>query len=514
MNSPRESDETLDFLYGRIDYERTPPPSTREFKLQAMRSLMRRLGDPQDALRIVHIAGTKGKGSTAAMTAAVLRAAGLRTALYTSPHLESITERVAIDGHPCPLDDFRRLAEHVRPPVEALDREAAAAGHPGGGPTFFDIITAIAFLRFAEAQCDAVVLEVGLGGRLDSTNVCRPAVSVITTISYDHTQQLGNTLALIAGEKAGIIKPGIPAVSGVLPAEPRDVIARIAAERQAPLFELGRDFHFQQLDRAANRIAYWETPAKPSPHKLLPAKLLPAQPSPVARNKLEANVRLRGDHQALNAAVAIAAIERLREQGWSIGNDAIRHGLSTVVCPARVEQVADRPLVILDAAHNVASIEALLETLDQDHAGRPRVAVFAVNRDKDVPGILRRLLPAFPHIILTQFHNNPRVLPVDELARLAHDILQESGATAARGQHAPDGSPNRDTKPTAATVVPARHSPRIEIAGDTAAALRAARAATPDDGLICVTGSFFLAAEARRWLDCPSSPTRDRPSGS
>ena len=495
MNSPRESDETLNFLFSRIDYERTPPPSTREFKLQAMRSLMRRLGDPQDGLRIIHVAGTKGKGSTAAMSAAVLRAAGLRTALYTSPHLESITERVAIDGQPCPLDEFRLLAERVRGPVEALDREAESAGIAGGGPTFFDIVTAIAFLRFAEAKCDAVVLEVGLGGRLDSTNVCRPAVSVITTISFDHTQQLGNTLALIAGEKAGIIKPGIPAVSGVLPAEPRDVIARIAAERQAPLFELGRDFHFRQLDRngdlAPNRIAYWETTAtthsrtsgpRPTPTAALDTTDATSATGTTATTgttaALEANVKLRGDHQALNAAVAIAAMNRLREAGWRIGDDAIRQGLASVVCPARVERVADRPIVILDAAHNVASIEALLETLNQDYPGRPRVAVFAVNRDKDVPGILRRLLAAFPHVILTQFHNNPRVLPVEELAALARSVAD------------PIASTNAKANPTV-----------IEIARDTAAALQAARAATPADGLICVTGSFFLAAEARRWLD-------------
>jgi dihydrofolate synthase/folylpolyglutamate synthase len=480
MNSPRDSDETLDFLYGRIDYERTPPPSTREFKLQAMRSLMRRLGDPQDGLRIVHVAGTKGKGSTAAMTAAILRAAGLRTALYTSPHLESITERVAVDGHPCPLDDFRRLAERVRGPVEELDREAEAAGIAAGGPTFFDIVTAIAFLRFAESQCDAVVLEVGLGGRLDSTNVCRPDVSVITTISYDHTQQLGNTLALIAGEKAGIIKPGIPTVSGVLPDEPRAVIANVARERQAPLFELGRHFHFQRLDQAANRIAYWETPSTAGVG--MPATNDANSANTLITGRLEATVKLRGDHQALNAAVAIAAIHRLREAGWRIGDDAIQTGLASVVCPARIEQVADHPIVILDAAHNVASIEALIETLNQDHADRPRVAVFAVNRDKDVPGILRRLLAAFPHIILTQFHNNPRVLPVDELASLAHELSSSLGSA----------------------------TPRIEIARDTAAALQTARAAMPVDGLICVTGSFFLAAEARRLLDRDSEAHRNR----
>jgi dihydrofolate synthase/folylpolyglutamate synthase len=422
---------------------------------------MRRLGDPQDGLRIVHVAGTKGKGSTAAMTAAVLRAAGLRTALYTSPHLESITERVAIDGHPCPLDEFQTLAERVRGPVEALDREAEAAGIAAGGPTFFDIVTAIAFLRFAEARCDAVVLEVGLGGRLDSTNVCRPAVSVITTISFDHTQQLGNTLALIAGEKAGIIKPGVPAISGVMPAEPRNVIARIAAERGAPLFELGRDFHFSQRDRAANRIAYWETLAAAPPigPSATPSPTAPREPH-APLEVLEANVGLRGAHQSLNAAVAIATIRRLRESGWNIGDDAIRQGLASVVCPARVEQVADRPIVILDA-------------LDQDHAGRPRVAVFAVNRDKDVPGILRRLLAAFPHVVLTQFHNNPRVLPVEELAAMARAMANPEV------------------------------SPHIEIARDTAAALQAAHAATPADGLICVTGSFFLAAEARRLLVRP-----------
>ena len=234
----------LRFLMDRIDYERTlsMPCSEEAFKLDRMRELLRRLGDPQNRMPIVHVAGTKGKGSTAAMMAAVLSAAGYRTGLFTSPHLDRVEERIVIDGQPCSAEELAALVELVRPAVEALDRETEVekgtgpicrndpegAAHklelspcPPLGPTYFEIITAAALCHFARRRVDAAVLEVGLGGRLDSTNVCTPAVSIITSISFDHVKQLGDTLAAIAAEKAGIIKPGVPVVSGVTADEPR-----------------------------------------------------------------------------------------------------------------------------------------------------------------------------------------------------------------------------------------------------------------------------------------------------
>ncbi len=241
---PAHENSAADFLLRRINYERTPnvPYLSGEFKLDRMRRLMSLLGDPHLDLKAIHIAGTKGKGSTAAMVASVLCAAGYRAGLYTSPHLERTEERIVIDGQACPPDKFLALAAQVQPAVERIDEESAAHGEMG--PTFFEVTTAMAFLHFAQANVAAAVLEVGLGGRLDSTNVCRPEVCIITSISFDHVKQLGNTLALIAAEKSGIIKPGIPVISGVIDPEPRDVIAARAAELSAPLIQLGIDYDF------------------------------------------------------------------------------------------------------------------------------------------------------------------------------------------------------------------------------------------------------------------------------
>ncbi len=240
--STADYDGAIDFLLSRIDYERmlSIRYDQRDLKLERMHELVERLGNPGQGMPIVHVAGTKGKGSTSAMTAAMLSAAGYRTGLYTSPHLARLEERMTVDGQEASADEMVALVGRVRPVVEAMDREAGGSEH---GPTYFEIVTALALLHFARRQVDAAVLEVGLGGRLDSTNICRPLVAVITSISFDHTKQLGNTLAAIAGEKAGIIKPGAAVVSGVTQTEPREVVAA-AAEHHGlhRLLELGRDF--------------------------------------------------------------------------------------------------------------------------------------------------------------------------------------------------------------------------------------------------------------------------------
>src|ERR1700754_3286386 len=219
----------LDWLMARINYERTGVPyQARQLKLDRMRQLLTRLGQPDAGMKIVHVAGTKGKGSTSAMIAAMLSAAGYRTGVFSSPHLEQIEERFAVDGQPCTSDELVALVNRMIPVVRAMDEEAAADGDSTAGPTYFEVTTAMALVHFVERQVDAAVLEVGLGGRLDSTNVCLPVVSVITSISFDHMRQLGNTLASIAREKAGIIKPGVPVICGVLNEEPQTVIAAAA----------------------------------------------------------------------------------------------------------------------------------------------------------------------------------------------------------------------------------------------------------------------------------------------
>ena len=459
----------LRFLVDRIDYERTlsMPSSEEAFKLDRMRELLRRLGDPQNRTPIIHIAGTKGKGSTAAMLTAVLSAAGHRTGLFTSPHFDRVEERMAVDAQPCSPEELADLIEHVRPVVEAMDRAATQENPPEHGPTYFEIITATALCHFARRAVDAAILEVGLGGRLDSTNVCTPALSVITSISFDHTQQLGETLAAIAAEKAGIIKPGVPVVSGVGADEPRDVVRHVARQNGCRLVELDVDFDFdydppRHLEQA------------PSPGRLDFRHASSGTPSRRSVDHFtDISLGLPGRHQAANAALVLAAAEELRRNGWTIPEAAIRQGLAETAWPARIEVVARRPAVVLDAAHNVASVEALAEVLAESFAVGRRLLVFATTQGKDVRGMLERLLGRFDDVVFTRYADNPRGVPPEQLQALAYEL------TATR---------------YFACVSAVEAWAAVE------------RMATPDD-LICVTGSFFIAAELRRHLVArPSSP--------
>jgi dihydrofolate synthase/folylpolyglutamate synthase len=458
MIRPLVSDynSALEFLLGRVNFERTTtvPYQSATFKFDRMRRLLALVGDPHRGLKAVHLAGTKGKGSTAAMVAAILQAAGRSIGLYTSPHLSRIEERIVIDGVPCSEAEFTELTAELADAVGRLVREPDEAEHD---PTFFEVTTAMAFLHFARRNVDAAVLEVGLGGRLDSTNVCEPTATIITSISFDHTKQLGNTLAEIAGEKAGIIKPGVPCISGVLKEEPRSVIERIAAERQAPLWQLGRDFGYVHADSPdagspGERLDYFEPTGTESP------------------GLADLKVNLLGKHQAANAALAAAAIGRLNDAGWNISPQAIRQGLASARVPARIEVVAEQPTVIVDVAHNVASIEALLAVLAARFTARRRWLVFASSRDKDTAGMLARLLPQFDEVILTQYVENPRAVEPEQLRALAQQALPLDAAKAGAG---------------------------LYVAATPSAAWAQVLARAGREDLVCITGSFFLAAELR-----------------
>ncbi len=451
---PLEDDPAVDFLKSRINYERTSrvPYPQRDFRLDRMRQLLLRLGNPQDALRIVHIAGTKGKGSTAAMIAGALCAAGYRTGLFSSPHLDRVEERIAIDAEPCSSDELARHIARIQPVVAAMDELPTADPRESNRPTYFEIVTALALLCFAERNVEAAVLEVGLGGRLDSTNLCQPLLSVITSISYDHTQQLGTTLAEIASEKAGIIKPGVPLVSGVLGDEPREVVTRVAADHGCRMLQLGRDFDFRYRPPRGLEIA-------PDYGRMD----FMCRDNTNVSELLDLELSLLGSHQAANAAVGIAAIGELRRLGWKIPDAAVRTGLRGLRWPARIEVISRDPLVVLDSAHNVASVDALVRVLAQSFSPGPRLLVFATTRDKDVRGMLRVLLRSFDEVIFTRYQRNPRAVDPRELAAIA-------GQTA---------------------------TARVHVSVDPVKAWDLAVETAGRQHLICVTGSFFIAAEMR-----------------
>ena len=442
-------DTAVAWLMSRINYERVAviPYNERQLKLDRMRQLLTRLGSPDAGLRIIHIAGTKGKGSTAALLASMLTTAGLRTGVYSSPHVERIEERWAIDGQPLEAEELASLVAQLRPAVEAMDQETDD-DQTIGPPTFFDITTAMALLHFANRQCDAVLMEVGLGGRLDSTNVCLPVVSVITSISLDHTKQLGDTLTEIAAEKGGIIKPGVPVVSGVMQAEPQGVLAAQARDNGCRLIQRGTDFDTE--DNAG--LSFWRE-------------------GPAARDTLDnLTLGLLGRHQHDNAAVALAVVGELRDQGWPLSTDACRVGLKSARLPARVERFAGPPTVIVDAAHNGASAAALVDAVNEMAIDGPRTLVVAISRDKDLPAITQALAPAFDRVIATQFVDNPRAVEPQQLAQMFAELHQASSTN------------ERD---------------QVAVAADPADAWQMALDHTPDDGLIVVTGSFFIAAELR-----------------
>jgi dihydrofolate synthase/folylpolyglutamate synthase len=437
-------DEALAYWYGRIDFERRAP-DPGDLKLDRMRAVLRALGDPHKRLRVVHIAGTKGKGSTAAMLASVLRAAGHRVGLFTSPHLTDVRERIRVDGAPISREEVAARMAEIAAAIAPLER----AGGPGEAPTFFEICTALGFLHFDCRRCAAAVVEVGLGGRFDSTNVCQPAVAVITNISIDHTAFLGDRLALIAREKAGIIKRGRPVVTTAEAPEALAVIERVAAERRAPLAALGHDFRYEYQPGAPG--------SRPRVRVTTARRAWPW-----------AEFGLHGRHQAANAAGVVAVVERLRDQGLTIDDAAVARGLAEVDWPARLEVLGTRPLVLLDCAHNVASAEALVETIDESFAvpGKRRL-ILAVSNDKQVAEMLQVLGPRFDHFYLTRYGTNPRFVVPEQLAELL---------TAAR----PDASWSA-------------HATAEE-------ALRLGRGESGPNDLLAVTGSVFLAGELRPLL--------------
>jgi len=389
--------QALDYLYSYVDYslKHISELAKAEFNLDRMFALMEEVGNPQKKYPIIHVAGTKGKGSVAALCAAALQAAGYRTGLYTSPHLWDYVERIQINGAPISHEQLIELVEAIKPAVAKVPRL-----------TTFEITTAIGLLAFARNDVNAAVIEVGLGGRLDATNIVTPRVSVITSLSYDHMAVLGNTLAAIAGEKAGIIKEGVPVVSAPQVEEALQVLERVAKEKNCLFFLVGKHVQFERrassLDGQSLRVSSlalrkFEDPGFP----------LATQPEVV-----DLRIPLLGAHQIENAAIAYTA---LKTSGIPISEQSIQEGFARVRWPARFELLRREPPVVIDSAHNRDSAHRLRETLDEYFPDIPVILIFCALEDKDISGMLEELKPRLECVVATRA-DHPRAPAAEWIA--------------------------------------------------------------------------------------------------
>jgi dihydrofolate synthase / folylpolyglutamate synthase len=416
-----------------------------KFDLENIRAVCGRLGNPERAFRSVHIAGTNGKGSTAAMLASILRAAGLRAGLYTSPHLLRINERIRLDGADIADADFAKAFDRVHAVIEELLATGALAAHP----TFFECVTAMAFDFFAREKVDAAVIEVGMGGRLDSTNVIVPEVAVITQIDFDHENFLGHSIEEIAYEKAGIIKPGAWVVSAASHPAAQEVVRRRSAEQNARLIEV------DAVCRASN------LQAEDGCYRFTAKTNLPDG----AIREVEIRLPLAGRFQVRNALTAITVACLLGERGFVINDAAISGGLRSVRWAGRLERLQERPALYLDGTHNPAGARELVAFWDEQFAGHRIHLVYGAMRDKAVDEVAGLLFPRAATVILTE-SRQPRALSAEALAAMT--------------QHLADS---------------------VEVISEPGAALeRALELAAPGD-VIFVTGSLYLVGDLRRYWD-------------
>jgi len=427
--------QALDYVYSFIDHERQPGPRSRTtYDLRRVDELMARLGNPHLKARTVHIAGSKGKGSVAAMIASVLTASGFSTGLYTSPHLHIVNERIRVGEVLVTNEEFVALLDRVRPEVEAVNRAATY-----GRLTTFEILTALGFCYFEQKRVDFQVIEVGLGGRLDATNVVRPEVCVITSISLEHTEVLGNTLAEIATEKAGIIKPGCRVVSSPQAEEVDQVFAAACRDRGAELVRVGGE-------------VAWHSPRFESDRQVFQVS--------GRLGSYELSIPLLGRHQLDNAATAVAALEMVAERSPQVTAETIKRGLASVTWEGRLQILSRRPLVVVDGAHNADSARKLRQSLEQYFRFERAILIIGFSADKKVGSIISELVPLFGEVIVTR-SIHPRAMATAPIA-----------AEFAR------------------LGVAARETDDISIA------LPLALEHAGKSDLICVTGSLFVVAGA------------------
>jgi dihydrofolate synthase/folylpolyglutamate synthase len=438
----RTYEGALRYIFSHTDYEQMLRVRYNRdtFSLDRMHLLAKKLGDPQKKFLSAHIAGTKGKGSTATMLAEMLRASGLKVGLYTSPHICDVRERIVINGDMISQAALTRLICEVEPHIEKLSKDK---------PTFFEIFTALAFTHFAREGVDIAVIETGLGGRLDSTNIITPAVCGLTSISLDHMHQLGNTTALIAGEKAGIFKPNVPAVSVQQAPEVKRVLRNAAKTINANLMFTGDDIEFSY------RV---ESSRQQGCH----ARICLTTP----RSRFEhLSVPLLGEHQALNLGLALAMLDQLKVAGFKIDDEQAVKALANFKIPGRMELVSTDPRILLDGAHNAASVQALMRAVGQHIPYDSMVMVFGCASDKDIPGMMEQIAGGADKVIFTK-SQNPRAADPHELAAAYEE---RCGRVA-------------------------------QVCETLTEAMRIARSAVSREDLICVCGSFYLVGEAKKLL--------------
>ncbi|HXJ18507.1 MAG TPA: folylpolyglutamate synthase/dihydrofolate synthase family protein [Candidatus Polarisedimenticolia bacterium] len=374
----------------------------QKFGLENITTLAAAFGDPHRAAPCAHVAGTNGKGSTAAMLESILRAAGLRTGLYTSPHLERINERIRISGNDISDGDFAAGWTRVQSAIESLLADGKLAAHP----TYFECITALAFVAFAAQAIDFAVYEVGLGGRLDATNIVQPEVAILTSIDFDHENYLGHSIAEIAAEKAGIIKPGSWVVSSAERPEARSVIARRCNDLDARLVEVDTAWHVEQI--AASGGCYRAVVAAAD-----------------SRKRLTVEPPLPGRFQIRNALAAATAARLLAQRGFPVTDEAIAHGIRTVRWPGRLERLREHPAVYLDGTHNPAGARELLKFWEENFAGSRIVLVYGAMRDKAVDEIAGLLFPRADFVVLTE-PRQPRAISAPVLAEMTGHLARQS----------------------------------------------------------------------------------------
>jgi dihydrofolate synthase/folylpolyglutamate synthase len=440
----RTYDAALRYLYSHTDYEQMLRVRYNRdtFSLDRMNGLLKKLGNPHKKLTAVHIAGTKGKGSTAMMLAAMLQSCGYKVGLYTSPHLCDIRERIRINGNMISMAALTREIAKVEPILEKMRNDK---------PTFFEIFTALAFDHFADQELDIVVIETGLGGRLDSTNVLTPKVCGLTSISMDHMHQLGSTLKEIATEKAGILKKSVPAVSVPQEPEAERVLKKVGKQNGTKVLFAGKDIDFSyrvessRMDGCHTRVCL-TTPRSRFEH--LPVPVL-------------------GEHQAINCGLALALLDQLKETGLEIDDAKAIKGLNDVHLPGRMELLYKDPRVLADGAHNAASVQALMRGIGQHIPYDSMVMIFGCAADKDIEGMMGQIATGADKVIFTRASNSPRAADPKDLAAMYEEY---SGRVA-------------------------------QVMDNLTDAIRTAGSAVSREDLICITGSFYLVGEAKQLLD-------------